>query len=111
MTKLLLAAALALSLVACKGGGNDEQKKKFVDICASSMDNMKSSPEDIQTAMSNVMLSCSKACDMGDKTSCGHIDDFMKTTCGAVASICEGMCSDDTKSPSLKKASCDNKPK
>ncbi len=63
-------------------------------------------PEDLQTAMANVMLSCSQACDLDSRPSCDHLEEFMQITCGAVVSICDGMCSDETKSPSLNRAAC-----
>ena len=75
-------------------------------MCGSSMTVMSSNPEDLQTAMTNVMLSCSRACDLDDNPSCASLDDFMKTTCGAVVSICNGLCEGGTQSRSLGEAVC-----
>lgn len=81
-------------------------RDEMVTLCARSMKVMGEDPEDLQTAMANVMLSCSQACDLDSSASCDHLDEFMQITCGAVVSICDGMCSGETKSPSLNRAAC-----
>jgi hypothetical protein len=77
-----------------------------VESCAAAMAVMHQDPEDLRAAMADVVLSCSQACDLGSSPSCDHLEDFMRTTCGAVIGICDGLCSGEPKSPSLKRTSC-----
>lgn len=83
-----------------------EQRDKLADACGRAMTAMSTAPEDLQTAMANVMLSCSQACDLGDQPSCANLDDFMQTTCSAVVSICNDLCEEGTQSTSLGDAAC-----
>lgn len=87
-------------------GTSDTRRNELAQHCAESFEVLGTGPDDMQTAMATVMLTCSESCDLGHEPSCSKLDDFFTTSCEAVISICDQMCEKDLESASLKRAAC-----
>lgn len=113
MTKTLLCVVMALVFAGCSKKDDGEAKRQAA-LCQQADKLMRdiSSDKDAdkdgsatKTAMEAGMLSCSKACDGGDKPSCSTLKEFTGTLCGVTPSACAQLC-DTVKSPSLKAEVC-----
>ncbi len=113
MTKTLLCLAMTLAFAGCSKKDDGETKRQAAlcqqaeklmrDIAADQNSDKQGSAT--QTAMEAGMLSCSKACDGGDKPSCGTLHSFTSTLCDVTPAACKQLC-DTVKSPSLKAEVC-----
>ena len=116
---LIIGIVAAVSLAAVGVGGylwyaNDqaERKETLARLCVDTTEHLSSpsdNPDTFSLQVSNVLKSCSAACERGDDPSCDQFEEHLNVMCGADPSTCEKLCKTLT-APKMKKAACDFEP-
>jgi hypothetical protein len=110
--------AIPIVLLVCVGGGvayymhdKADRRDRLASLCIDTRDQLKHPSGDSDTfilQLSNVLESCSGACDRDDSASCKSLDEEMGKLCSVDNDMCKKFC-DTLTSPSGKKAACDHK--